>query len=473
MLRRALIAPTVSATALLAAACASTPELATAPDAAEAPTTYLALAGEGARPAAGDWIAAFGDPRLERLVAEALAANPDVAAAAASLEAARANARLAGAARLPSLDGGLDASYRDSDLQGSTESWSLGLSARWEADVWGRLTDSARAGALGAEAAEADLEGARLSIAGAAARSWFQLVEARLQTGLAERDVDTRQRQLDIVERRFASGVARSSEVRTARSALASARAALASRRQAEAASARGLEALLGRYPGATLQAVDGLPALSSLPGAGAPAELLKRRPDVVAAEARLASAGFSASAAQKALYPRLNLNGSIDTVANDPGDLFDADALVEQVAGSIVAPIFRGGALRAERDRAEAQARQAAAQYVSTVLTAWREAENAIDGDARLAERVAALSEALEEAAAAQALVERQYASGVATIFELLDAQSRVITAEQQLLAAQRERATNRVDFHLAVAGGFSAGGGYRVADTDGAAID
>ncbi len=451
MLRRTLF---ISA-ALALGACAGTPQLAVAPDVA-APARFTALP-EATAAAEADWIVSLGDDALPALVAEALANNPDLLAAAANYDAARASARAAGAARLPALDGGLIAQ----GLEGSSQLYNLGLDASWTADVWGRLSDQARAGALNAEAAQADLHGARLAIAGATARSWFALTEARLQTDLARRDTETRARQLDIVDRRFARGVARSSDVRTARSALASAEAALASRIAAERATARALETLLGRYPAAETQSAETLPALSALPAPGDPAPLLARRPDIVAAERSLAAAGFSAEAARKALYPSLSFQGSVGNVATDISDLFSTASLAESLTASITGPIFRGGALRAERDRTEALARIQAAQYVNTVLSAFEEAENAIYADQRLAERVGALEEARAEAEAALGLVERQYAQGVATIFELIDAQSRLIVAEGQLISARRDRLDNRVALHLSIAGDFAAGGG------------
>lgn len=444
--------------ALTLTACATAPDLsASAP--VDAPSRFAALDAATA-PAVSDWVAALNDPALPDLVEEALSDNPDVLSALAALEAADARARAAGAARLPSLDASFGAREQDGGAA-SGSSFSLGLDASWQADVWGRLTDQARAGALSAEASRADWYGARLSVAAAAARSWYALNEAALQTDLARQDVATRQRQLDIVERRFNRGVARSSDVRTARSALASAQAGLASRERSQNAAARTLETLLGNYPAGALQAAGVLPELGPLPDPGTPQALFERRPDIIAANARLAAAGFSAEAARKALYPGLTLRADISDAAANIEDVFDADQLISSVTASVLAPIFRGGALRAERDRTEAEARRLAASYVTTALTALREAENAIDADARLAERVDALTRASEEAAEALALVERQYGSGVATIFELIDAQSRLISAQGQLITARAQRVDNRIALHLAVADSFNAGGG------------
>ncbi len=444
--------------ALTLAACATSAQIdAAAP--IDAPARFAAL-DAATQPAVSDWVAALNDPALAGLVDQAMRANPSVLSARASLDAALASARASGAARLPSLDASFGASERDGGLA-SGSSFSLGLDASWQADVWGRLTDQARAGALNAQASQADWYGVRLSIAAGTARAWYALNEAALQTELSRQDVDTRERQLAIVERRFNRGVSRSSDVRTARSALASSQAALASRIQNESAAARALEALLGAYPAGAIAAASDLPALTALPDPGSPQALFERRPDIIAAAARLDASGFSADAARKALYPGLTLRADISDAAADIGDVFDADGLVTTVAASVLAPIFRGGALRAERDRTAANARRLAASYVDTALTALREAENAIDADARLAERVDALTLASDEAAEALALVERQYASGVATIFELIDAQSRLISAQSQLITARARRVDNRIALHLAVADDFSAGGG------------
>lgn len=451
MLRLSLIL----STALVVTACTGTPPLATAPQ-LDLPAGY-ASAPDAPGPQEPDWVSALGDDALPGLVAEAMNANPNLAAARANLEAALASARAAGAPRLPSADATTSGTVRDIAV-GSPEVYSAGIEITWQADVWGRIADGARAGALSAEASAADLAGAQLSVAATIANSWFALTEARLQRELAERDAGTRTRQLEIVERRFVRGVARSSDVRTARSALASSQAALAARQRTEANAARALQTALGRYPDGALAAADTLPDLRDLPAPGTPEALISRRPDIIAAERRLAAAGYSAEAARKALYPSLNLRGVVSGQSASPSDVFSSANLVESLTASITAPLFRGGALRAERDRAAAAARAQAARYVETSLTALREVENALQSDGFLAQRVVAQQTALEEAAAALELVERQYAQGVGTIFELIDAQTRLTQAESQLISARRERIDNRVALHLATAGPFAA---------------
>ena len=447
----------VIATALTAASCASSPAFEANDVLPTPPGTWASAPEMAGSIEAQDWVAGLGDAQLFGLIDEAFRANPTLAASLARYDSALAGARLAGANRLPSLNA--NTGYTRTETNASvSDSLSLGLSSSWEIDLWGRVRDGANAGSLDAEAAAEDLRAARLSIAGLVSKGWFALIETRQQTELATRDVATKQNAQALTERRFARGLARSSDVRTARSALASSQAALSSRRRSEASAARSLETLLGRYPSGRLNREGDFPTLETLSGIGAPGDLLTRRPDIRAAERRLIAAGLRADAAQKALFPSLTLSGSSGTGGANIDQLLDVDNLISSLTSSITAPIFRGGALRAQRDQAEANTELQIANYVTTSLRAWQEAENALHADGLLEERVVSLGQAYEEAAEAEALVTREYSRGVATIFDLLNAYGRRISAESQYISARRDRATNRVDLYLAIAGDFSA---------------
>lgn len=454
MIKQSLL---LSVTALALASCVSTGPGLRGSDALPSSPMVWASGGDADTTRIDNWVATFNDARLAALINEAVVENPGILSAEARIRAARASARAANAGRLPSVNADLGITQRETD-PASTTSYGAGIGVSWEADLWGRLAARAQAGVLEYQATDADYDGARLSVAGQVARAWFLLVEARLQTDLAERDVQAKERSLGLIERRFGAGVSRSSDVRTFRSALASSQAVLASRQRAQASAARSLEILLGRYPAGAIEHNADLPEFDALAGIGAPGELLVRRPDLRAAEARLQAVGLQAEIARDALLPSLTLRGTLDTGGTDPADIFDIDTYIATAIGSLTAPIFNGGALRAERDRAEAAAEAQLAAYATTVLSAWREAEDAIYADGILAARVEALRDAYEQAAAAEELVIRQYGSGLATVFELLDAQSRRFASEGQYIAARRERATNRVDIYLAIGGSFDA---------------
>lgn len=459
---------------------------------------------------AGDWLAAFADPALEGLVREAMDHNNSLLAARANLDAARASARIVRSDLLPSIDAAPRASrnaiVRDPslaaqsggnanlsglraqdledrfgidtnndgeldglDLDGNgaldapipnrriyINNFSLGAQLSWEIDLWGRLRNQTKASYRDARASFADYQGRRLSIAGAVAQSWFQLIQARQQRELSERDVTARERNLKVIERRYESGVATSLDVRLARSALGSSKASLALSQRIEGESSRQLEVLLGRYPKAEIEAASSLPSLPALDGAGAPGDLLARRPDLIAAEARMEAAGLRALAARKEFLPRLTLSGNISTSGPELADVLDPERLAGNIAAGLFQPLFRGGQLVNNARRASAQAKASLLGYAQTTLEAYREAENALAAERYLALREDALKVAFEEAAAAEEITERRYVGGAASIFDLLNAQTRRISSEAQYIAAKEQRVSNRVQLYMAIGGDF-----------------
>jgi NodT family efflux transporter outer membrane factor (OMF) lipoprotein len=408
-----------------------------------------------------DWLTPLGGPTLTALVAEALTANPDMASASAQLRAAEARLRATRGFSGPSADLGISASSTSAgfELGGSTEratSFEAGLSltASWEPDLWGRLAVGIGASAADLEAANADLAGARLSLAASVAQQWVQLTAARRQLELAELELATRQRALELTERRFSRGLTDALSVRTSRSVVAGGEAQVAAQRQTRDRAARSLEVRLGRYPSGELMVADGLPRLPGLSAASTPAEVLTRRPDIAAAEARLTAAGLRATEARAALLPSLRLSASVSNGADNLADFFDPALILGRIAGNLLAPLYRGGALDAQADAAFAQAEASLAAYVREVLNAWNEVETALAADGFLAAQEEALLRAAAEANEAEQLAERQYREGLATIFELLDAQARRFSTESNLISVQSGRAQNRIAYHLALGG-------------------
>ncbi len=501
----------VALSALLASSCASINQELLEAQLPDTPAVWSSEAQAGT-PLTGDWVAAFNDDTLYRLIDEALLQNNTFLAAAANLKQARASSKISRADLLPSLNtsfsssrnaivtdpttaatagggaGGSGARVRAQDLEdqfgidvdgdgkldgldvdgnGTAETdlpnrrfyinnYSLGAQIRWEIDLWGRLTDQTKAAYRDATAAEADLIGARLSIAARVSQTWFGLIEARQQRELAERDVKARESNLRVTDRRYERGVASSLDVRLSRSALGSSQASLALRQRLELEASRRLEVLLGRYPAAELEAAESLPELPRLAGAGAPGDLLARRPDLVAAEARMEASGLRARAARKQMLPQITLTSQINTSGPVLADLIDPERLAGNLVGGLFQPLFQGGRIRANAKRAHAVAEASLFNYAQTVLVAYEEAENALAAESFLAVREDALKLAYEEAAAAEELTERRYASGAATIFNLLDAQTRRILSESQYIQAQQQRVSNRVLLYLAIGGDF-----------------
>ena len=414
-----------------------------------------------------DWIAEFNDSVLTSLVNEALISNTSIRAAQAVYEAAEARLNVSEADKLPTVTGSagvqrnqfgfelFDDNHGVPDSAFTNASQSLGLNASWVPDVWGRIKDQVNASELNLAAAQADYAGAKLAITSQVSQTWFSVIEAQLLLDLAGRDLETLERALRLTQRRFESGVAGSSDVRLARSSVANSEAQLANRKQQLASLTRNLEILLRRYPADALESAADLPPLPVLTGAGLPAQMLARRPDLLAAERRLKEQGLNVDVARKALLPNLSLSSALSTNGNGFSSLFDIDSLVANLAANLTQPIFNGGKLKAGVRQQEAFLRQQAESYSGTVLDAYLEVENALDAEERLAERETALRVSLDEALKAEERLERRYSEGLATILQLLDAQSRRISAESQLISARKERLSNRVRLHVALGGG------------------
>lgn len=453
----------------LVAACASTSSnvsslagdrieiFAVAPD---APEQWVAAGVAGALPT-GDWISQFGDPVMFALIEEALTANPSLEARAAAVRASEASTRTARSRRRPSLDatatagGTSNAVDFGNGVDRSTDPiFGVGISASWELDLWGRLGSAVAEAEAEFAASEADLEAAELSVAARTAIGWIDLNAALAQQRVAIQTFEARNRVKILTERRFQSGLTNALDVRTARSAVAGAEASIASRQQASGEAARRLELLLGRYPAAEIEAPAELPVLDAIETEGNPTLLLSRRPDIAAQEARILAAGLRAEQARLAMLPSLQLTGSAGTNTDDLADAFDPSLIAARAVANLVQPLFTGGRLDAQRDAAVANAEFAVANYASAVLTAWREVEDALAADVYLATQEEAQLRALEEARLAEELAERSYASGTTTVFNLIDAQTRRLNAESQLIFARASRATNRISYHLALGG-------------------
>ena len=325
----------------------------------------------------------------------------------------------------------------------------------WEIDVWRRIKDQIKSSEAQSLALGSDYAATRLSIAGQVTQAWFNLIEAARLVELSERDVATLQRASELTQRRFEGGVVGSSDVRLARSSVANAEALQATRRQQLAATTRQLEVLLRRYPANELESGLEFPGLPDLPDIGIPGDILERRPDVIAAYYRLESAGLNVDVARKNLLPQFSITSQLSDGAPSVAELFNIDSIVANIAGNISGPIFQGGRIRADIRQQEAEFRTELETYVDIVLQAYLEVENALNAETRLHEREQALERAVEEALKAEQRLELRYTEGLATILQLLDAQTRRISAEGQLISAQKERLANRVRLHLALGGG------------------
>jgi NodT family efflux transporter outer membrane factor (OMF) lipoprotein len=415
------------------------------------------------------WWEDFGDDGLATAVDLALSQNYDLRAAAARLEQAAATTRVAEGDLQPIVQGIFDGSRRKQNFIGfpipggedqvlSTVSTNTGISldVSWEIDLWGRLRNTARAALADLQASSADLRGAQLSIAGQTTKAWFAIAEAQQQVDLSLETVQSFRSAAQQVRDRFEVGIRPALDLRLALLNLSNAEAQLQQRRQQFHGATRQLELLLGQYADGVFDTPAKLPQLTPPVPTGVPADLVARRPDLVAAERELTAFLIRADVARTNLLPRLSLTGATGTATDGLRSLIDGDFGVWRLLGNVVAPLWQGGRLRAQVDLAEARVAEALASYANAALTAYAEVETALSAEEFFVERERHLTESTLQARAAERLAEERYRAGLETYTTVLDSQRSAVNAEAELITARRIRLENRVNLYLALGGGF-----------------
>ncbi len=309
--------------------------------AAQIPVQWTA-AGAGSGPTADNWLVTFRDDQLTAAVAEAIAHNPDLRVGAARVEQALLLAKLAGARLYPSVDalarGGGKLSGDSSGLQGGV------LTVSWELDLWGRVRYGRAAAAADAMSTQADFEYARQSMAALVARSWFLATEAGLQAELARGTIRDGDELVRLAETRTKVGVGNDEDVFVARANVGGYRDTLREIDLARAQAIRALELLLGRYPAAAATVSPALPGQPDAVPADLPSTLLERRPDVIAAERRIAAAFNRVHEAKAARLPAIALTTGVSSISSELFVLQDRDNPIWNFGANLVMPIFRGG---------------------------------------------------------------------------------------------------------------------------------
>lgn len=403
------------------------------------------------------WIADFDDPKLPALVKEAAGKSFDIEVALARVKAARARAKREGAEKLPDIDGAFSASRARSGLTGTTaNNFDLGIDIGWEIDLWNRLDNAAKAAVAEAKAQELDYLMARLSLAANVANAWFDAIESEQQLRLAEKTIASFENSLNTIERQYRLGIGTALDVRLTRENVASARSQREIRARNRDTAARALEILLGRYPSATLDIPPNLPGLQREIPVGLPSDLLDRRPDIIAANARLLAADHQLAVARANRLPGIRLTASGGTASGELRELLRPDSLAWSLLGGLTQPLWDGGRLAADVEVASADRQRAGAEYALVALRAFREVESALTAEVLLANQEAALDVAAQEAKAAVALAMEQYQRGLSDIVTLLSTQRREFDARSSFLSIAKQRLTTRVDLYLALGGGF-----------------
>jgi NodT family efflux transporter outer membrane factor (OMF) lipoprotein len=307
-----------------------------------------------------------------------------------------------------------------------------------------------------AQAVEADYRFAQYSLAAATAKAYFTSIEAKFQADIARETVEILEETQRIVNVKHDNGMASAQDVSLTRSDLASARERLTTVDGSYRDALRALEVLLGRYPSAELDVRDSLPAVPPPPPAGIPSELLERRPDIVAAERRVAAAFNATAQAQAARLPTVGLTGNLGGASSSLSDLLDPANVAWSAGANLLAPIFDGGRRREAVEIATAEQEQALAAYGQAALNAFSELESNLDQGTVIAQREVDLEVAAREAEKAFRIASLRYEEGEEDLLSVLTIQQRVISAKSALSSVERLLLEQRINLSLALGGSW-----------------
>lgn len=442
--------------------------------AADLPDSFKASAADSAPEAAAlvekEWWKLFQDPQLNGLVAKALAHNFDLQAAVARVEEAEGVAREAGATFFPQID--LNAGGSRTVVSNQTavpmpattprmrDSSKAALSTSFEIDVWGKLrrgNEVARAQLLSSRYARDTVE---LSVAGLVTSSYLALRAADANLALTRSTVDSRQKALDIVNRRLAGGAASHLDLNQAEGTLAAAVAQQADLRRQRALAENQLALLTGE-PRLSLPVAGDLRQLPlpPTPPAGLPSQLLEARPDIRQAEEDLIAANARIGVAKSALFPSLSLTGSVGSESAALANLFTSAAGTWSLGLAVALPIFDAGRNSARIDQASARQKQLLANYQKTVQSAFKEVNDALVGLRENGASETAQDKRAKATLKSLELAQLRYEAGYSAFLEVLDAQRNANDALLSYVATRQARLNSTVDLFKALGGGWKDG--------------
>lgn len=454
-----LLPESLAALACALAGCAMAPH-APPPATLTMPAGWRTAAPQAAVDAA--WWHGFGDVALDALVQQALANNTDLHGARLRLDEYRARLRVAGSAELPTLTASvtparvrqLNAFVQPVDLT----SYAGGFQASYEVDIWGKEARATQGARADLQAQQAAADAAALTVAAAAASGYLNLRGLDAQLALAEATLVSRKRSLDLATRQFEVGYSSRLDLNQAEAEYRATTGAVPQLQRAIAQQENALSALVGANPGPVARGIA-LEQLRAPPlAAGLPSELLRRRPDIAQAERAVVASDAALAVARDQLLPSLRLSATAGFQAFSYTQLTNKPFELWSLGGSVLAPIFDGGRLRALADIAASQRDRALVAYEGVVRNAFVETDNALVSVQRLREQLEQAQARLAAAAEVLRIAHNRYANGYASYLEELDAQRTHYSVQVNVLQLEASLLAAHVDLYRALGGGWTA---------------
>jgi NodT family efflux transporter outer membrane factor (OMF) lipoprotein len=426
-----------------------------------------------AAPRLDSWWTGFNDPMLVTIVQRALAQNLDLAAAFARVQQARAAAAAAGAQLLPTVDFDATGMAQHQSLLSplgtlartfpgysrDQREYNVGAAASWEIDLAGGLRRSAAAAREEAEAAQAEQVGARITVAADAADAYLQTRGFQARLAVAQDQIDTDARLLGLVQVRRRLGAAEDREVAQAEALLKQASSTVPPLRTALEAQLNRLDVLMGAQPGTYAQELarpGAIPAIPPIDDNDQPLDVLRRRPDIIAAERRLAAANSRIGAAISDYYPKISLSGVLGFDSVSANHLLTAGGFQPVGAGALRWRLFDFGKVDAEVAQARGANAEALALYRQAALKATEDVENAFMALSQTEARRQELQDEVASLTRARDLSERAYKAGAITLTDVLDADRQLLVARDDLDSTRADAARSAVSAFRALGGGW-----------------
>ncbi len=405
-----------------------------------------------------NWLSELDNLQVHQLVKKALASNHQFAMQAYSLEIAEQQLIVSGSQLWPELDLAFRSGRnKDNQTDSYSNSNSVNLNLSYEVDIWGKLSDADRMTNFNYLAQKATFEQYKQQLVVNVLTTWFRVIEAEKLLALYRSRVANSQQNLAIIEAGYNSGLTAALDVYLTRNDLNNELTRVSEQETEKTKLIRQLERLVGEYPKGELLVNANLPLLTTDIPVGLPSELISRKPELKASWYQLLSQDAGLAYAHKQRFPSIVLSGSVGDSNADIGDLLSGSSLAWSLLGSVSAPIFNAGRLKANEEKARIELKQGEQLYLDTLYNAFSDVENAITTEKNLKNSYYTMLAAQENAKIASTLSFEQYQSGLVTYTTVLDAQNRSFEAQSTLIKIKNQLIANRINLHLSLGGDFT----------------
>lgn len=405
-----------------------------------------------------NWLSQLDNPQVHQLVKKALSANHQFAMQAFALEISEQQLIVSGSQLWPELDLAFRSGRnKDNQTDSYTNSNSANLNLSYEVDVWGKLSDADRRSNYNYLAQKSSFEQYKQQLVVNVLTTWFSVIEAEKLLTLYRSRVENSKQNLAIIEAGYRSGLTAALDVYLTRNDLNNELTRVSEQETVKTKLIRQLERLIGEYPQGELLVNANLPLLTNDIPVGLPSELISRKPALKASWYRLLSQDAGLAYAHKQRFPSIVLSGSIGDSNSDIGDLLSGSSLAWSLLGSVSAPIFNAGRLKANEEKARLELKQGEQLYIDTLYSAFSDVENAITTEKSLKQSYYTMLAAQENATIAATLSFEQYQSGLVSYTTVLDAQNRSFEAQSTLIKIKNQLIANRINLHFSLGGDFT----------------